>query len=130
MTLTFIKYTVDFFNLLWIINLPLIVVIAQDEKEKYTLSFYHVSFISMSSFIHMISYLYFKKTEIVNRQEQNEKSLFLSLVNLVHLMLLLYFLVLVKTYSIIFSLTIIYIVLPIIINFLEMLKTRKSFENW
>lgn len=119
-------YLVDFFNLLWIINLPLIVFIVIDNRDnKNVLTFFHVCFISMSSFLHMISYLFFKTLD--KNTSYEEKNMFLSLLNFVHLLLLLYFIIIVKTYSIIYTLTISYIVIPIVINFLEILKNRQSY---
>jgi hypothetical protein len=126
----FLKYSIDFVNLLWILNLPLIVVILQDDKEnKIVLTFYHVCFISMSSFLHFISYFFLKKLDKINKNEKEninleEVNVFLSLINFVHLLLLMYFLVFVQTYSIIYNLTIIYITLPIVVNLLQILKNR------
>jgi len=125
----FLKYSIDFVNLLWILNLPLIVVILQDDKEnKLVLTFYHVCFISMSSFLHFISYFFFKKLDKIEKENINleEVNVFLSLINFVHLLLLMYFLVFVQTYSIIYNLTIIYLILPMIVNFLQILKNRQG----
>ena len=123
--INFLKYSINFFNLLWIINLPLIVVILnQDKEHKMILTFYHVCFISMSSFLHFISYLFFKKIDNTSTNLE-EMNVFLSLLNCVHLLLLLYFLVLVKVYSVLDYMTTVYIILPIVVNFLEILKNRQ-----
>lgn len=136
MSSTFLKYSIDFINILWIINLPLIVVLLDNDKgHKLVLTFYHVFFISMSSFLHFISSLFFKKinkeimsTPLNLKEEVNieEVNVFLFLINFVHLLLLMYFLVFVKTYSIIYNLTIMYIILPMVVNFLQILKNRKD----
>ena len=84
MSVKFLKYSIDFINLLWILNLPLIVVILQDDKEnKIVLTFYHVCFISMSSFLHFISYFFFKKINKIEKENINleEVNVFLSLIN-------------------------------------------------
>jgi hypothetical protein len=112
-------YLILFLNLLWIINLPFIVVLAS-KTNQHEITFFYVFCLTLSSMSFMISYLYYKR-EIYKYPQR--AFVLLNLVNLFHVVLLLSFIhyanTIGQTNNILYIAGFVYIYLPVLINSLE-----------
>lgn len=115
-------YLILFLNLLWIINLPFIVVLAS-KTNQHEINFFYVFCLTLSSMSFMISYLYYKR-EIYKYPQR--AFVLLNFVNLFHVVLLLSFIhyanTIGQTNNILYIAGFVYIYLPILINSLETIK--------
>ena len=116
--LKLIKNTADFLILLWIFNLPFIVVLLCNQKDKHLFQT-EVIFISLASSLFMICYLSYKRFMLYNIQGGK---LLLSIANILHLLLLFGYIQLatIKS-SYLFFATVFYLSLPLCINMFEII---------
>jgi hypothetical protein len=119
------KSLINFIIILWIINLPLIVALLSHDKDK-NLHYLEIGVISLSSFLFMISYLFYKRS--LNRNslyihDPHKAKVLLSFSNLFHLILLLFYIqyAIMKT-SFLFISTVSYLSLPLFINIIEIVS--------
>ena len=115
-------YLILFLNLLWIINLPFIVVLAS-KANQHEINFFYVFCLTLSSMSFMISYLYYKR-EIYKYPQR--AFVLLNFVNLFHVVLLLSFIHYANTIgqasNTLYIAGFVYIYLPVLINSLETIK--------
>lgn len=115
-------YLILFLNLLWIINLPFIVVLAS-KTNQHEINFFYVFCLTLSSMSFMISYLYYKREFYKYPQRA---FVLLNFVNLFHVVLLLSFIhyanTIGQTNNILYIAGFVYIYLPVLINSLETIK--------
>jgi hypothetical protein len=114
--LKIIKRFTDFLILLWIFNLPFILVLLCNYKDKHLFQA-EIICISLSSSLFMICYLTYKRFILQNHRKGK---ILLSITNMLHLLLLFVYVhfAAVKT-SLLFTATVIYLTLPLCINIIE-----------
>jgi hypothetical protein len=114
------KSLINFTIILWIMNLPFIIVLLSQNKEKenHPLEIY---MISCSSFLFMISYLFYKRSIVSDTY--NKAKVLLSFTNIFHLLLLLFYIhQTTMKISLLFIATVTYMSLPLIINMIEIVR--------
>lgn len=119
------KSLINFIIILWIINLPLIVALLSSDKNNH-LHYLEIGVISLSSFLFMISYLFYKRTlnrKLLYDHDPHKAKVLLSFSNLFHLMLLLFYIqhATMRT-SFLFISTVSYLSLPLFINMIEIVS--------
>lgn len=119
------KSLINFIIILWIINLPLIVALLSSDKNNH-LHYLEIGVISLSSFLFMISYLFYKRTlnrNLLYEHDPHKAKVLLSFSNLFHLMLLLFYIqhAIMRT-SFLFISTVSYLSLPLFINMIEIVS--------
>jgi len=119
------KSLINFIIILWIINLPLIVALLSSDKNNH-LHYLEIGVISLSSFLFMISYLFYKRTlnrKLLHEHDPHKAKVLLSFSNLFHLMLLLFYIqhAIMRTTSLFIS-TVSYLSLPLFINMIEIVS--------
>jgi hypothetical protein len=116
--LKIIKRFADFLILLWIFNLPFILVLLCNYKDKHLFQA-EIICISLSSSLFMICYLTYKRFILQNHRKG---TVLLSITNMLHLLLLFVYVYFasVKT-SLLFIATVIYLTLPLCINLIEII---------
>lgn len=119
------KSLINFIIILWIINLPLIVALLSSDKNNH-LHNLEIGVISLSSFLFMVSYLFYKRTlnrNLLYEHDPHKAKVLLSFSNIFHLILLLFYIqyAIMKT-SFLFISTVSYLSLPLFINIIEIVS--------
>ncbi len=112
-------------NILWIFLLPIILIISKDVYSSITLKDFYV--LISTAITHSITYPYVNMSKLNNHRKQ----VFLVITSLLHLNILCFYIYHTHFYMSYLSLTglyILYITIPVLINFLHLIKIHKRYK--